>query len=104
MVLSEPYPILGIFLLPLNLLLMRLSMPELDDDFTSGSSPAFSESSTVEIGLEASELKGSLLDNTFFEEGSRFHHNIIYDYYKNIKSIVCIHHNHNFAITVCCSF
>lgn len=27
-VLSEPYPILGIFLLPLNLLLMRLSMPE----------------------------------------------------------------------------
>lgn len=27
-VLSDPYPILGIFLFPLNLLLMRLSMPE----------------------------------------------------------------------------
>ena len=27
-VLSDPYPILGIFLLPLNLLRMRLSMPE----------------------------------------------------------------------------
>jgi hypothetical protein len=44
---------------------------------TSWSSPAFGESASVEIRLEASELEGSLLDDALLEERSGFHHNII---------------------------
>lgn len=42
-----------------------------------GPSPAFGEASSVEVGLEAGELEGPLLDDAFPEQGSGFHHKII---------------------------
>ena len=71
---SDPYPIFGIFLLPLKRLRILLSMPMLRQESTSGSSPAFSQSASIEVGLEAGELESSLLDDSLPEEGCRFDH------------------------------
>ena len=68
-------------LLPLNLLLILLSIPEYIHTITSGSSPAFRQSSPIEVGLEASELERAFLDDSLAEERSGFDHKNI-DYIK----------------------
>jgi hypothetical protein len=82
-VLSEPYPILGIFLFPLKRRRILLSIPNFRHRNTSGSSPAFCESTSVKIWLETGELEGSLLDDSLFKERRRFDH-------KNIDIILLI--------------
>ena len=87
-VLSEPYPILGIFLFPLKRRRILLSIPWVRNSSTSGSSPAFCESTSIKIWLEASELKGSFLDDSLLEQRCWFDH-------KNIDINLLIFQNLN---------